>query len=213
MKSDKLAVYLKNEGNLLYRDRKFHEALIKYNKSLCHSEKNSENLGFVYGNRSAVCLELKKYQKCLKNIQLAIGYYPKENMDVLWNREKKCRELRAKNNKNDTKIFFKLSHKPNRAIPYVIDGLEMRQNEKFGRHLVTNKDLHVGDIITIEKAFSSVLLTQSNFVEVDPNNKYLRCAYCLKTNGFELVPCKGCCDGENLRVKFMWISQKIPIDF
>ncbi|XP_070501557.1 SET and MYND domain-containing protein 4-like [Chironomus tepperi] len=194
MKSNKIAEILRNEGNSSYKDRNFHDALIKYNESLCHGEIDSEHLGLAYANRSAICLELKKIDKCLKNIKLARQHnYPKSSLEVLDTREKKCLELRKKHKGSDGKKFFRLSYKPNKSIPYVIDGLELRSNDKYGRHIVTNKDLHVGDIVAIEKPFCSILLTQSNFVDVDKSNKFLRCAYCLKSNRFELVPCQECC--------------------
>jgi tetratricopeptide (TPR) repeat protein len=198
MKSNKIAEILRNEGNLLYKDRNFNDALIKYNESLCLSEAGSENLGLAFANRSAICLELKKFDKCMKNIKLARqNNYPKSSQEVLATREKKCSELSKKSKANDGKKFFRLSYKPSKSIPYIIDGLEMRNNDKYGRHIVTNKDLHVGDIVAIEKPFCSVLLTKSNFVEVDQNNKFLRCAYCLRSNRFELVPCQGCCSGKS----------------
>jgi len=197
MKSNKIAEILRNEGNLFYKDKNFHDALIKYNESLCFSEIDSENLGLAFANRSAICLELKKFEKCLKNIKLARQHnYPKSSHEVLDTREKKCLELNKKSKGNDGKKLFRLSYKPNKSIPYIIDGLEMRTNDKYGRHIVTNKDLHVGDIVAIEKPFCSILLTKSNFVDVDQNNKFLRCAYCLKNNRYELVRCRGCTSGK-----------------
>lgn len=197
MKSNKIAEILRNEGNLFYKDKNFHDALIKYNESLCFSEIDNENLGLAFANRSAICLELKKFEKCLKNIKLARQHnYPKSSQEVLDTREKKCLELNKRSKGNDGKKLFRLSYKPNKSIPYIIDGLEMRTNDKYGRHIVTNKDLHVGDIVAIEKPFCSILLTKSNFVDVDQNNKFLRCAYCLKSNRYELMPCRGCTSGK-----------------
>lgn len=197
MKSNKIAEILRNEGNSFYKDRNFHEALIKYNESLCFSEIDRENLGLAFANRSAICLEVKKFEKCLKNIKLARQHnYPKSSQEVLNTREKKGLELNKKSKGYDGKKLFRLSYKPNKSIPYIIDGLEMRTNDKYGRHIVTNKDLHVGDIVAIEKPFCSILLTKSNFVDVDQNNKFLRCAFCLKSNRYELMPCQGCTSGK-----------------
>ncbi|KAG5675980.1 hypothetical protein PVAND_005836 [Polypedilum vanderplanki] len=193
-KSDEKANLYRFEGNNFYKAKKFYDAIINYNKSLCFSEIESENLGLAYANRSAICFELRMFDKCLKNISLARAHnYPKENSEILKNREKKCLEFIARTKSSACKEFFKLSHKCHEKIPYIVNSLEMKVNEKYGRHVVTNEDLHVGDIVAIEESFCNVLLTQSKFVDVDQNNNFLRCSYCLKSNEFELIPCKSCC--------------------
>jgi hypothetical protein len=188
---------VRSEGNNLYKERKFHDAVVRYNKSLCLSESGSENLGLAYANRSAICFELRLFEKCLKNISLARAHnYPKENFGILKSREQKCAESIARAKPSMSKEFFKLSHKCHDKIPHIIDSLEMKMSVKYGRHIVTRKDLHVGDVVALESPFCSVLLTQSRFVDVDGGNKYLRCSLCLKSNEFELVPCEKCCSGE-----------------
>lgn len=199
MKSGEKSINLRKIGNQLYADRKFNEALLKYNQSLCYAEKSSENLGNSFANRSAVFFEMKHFDHAINNIQLAIANgYPEKSLQILKTREEKCFDLRIKqkSNSNREAEFFKLSHKPNRTLPSVVDCLETRTNDKFGRHVITNKPLRVGDIIAIDTPFASVLLSQSKFFEVPEENIYSRCSNCFGINDLNLIPCDSCCEGK-----------------
>jgi SET and MYND domain-containing protein 4 len=197
-KSVEIADALRNDGNKSYSERKFFNALIKYNESLCHAPTESESLGLAFANRSAVYFEMKLFEHCLKNIELAKAHkYPAKNYEILERREQKCREMSKQKMKfSDPWEFFKLSYKTNEKLPFIVDGLEMKENEKYGRHVVTSRHLKVGDVLAIEKPFCSVLLSQSNFVEVDGLNKFQRCENCLRDCQLDLTPCSGCCEGE-----------------
>lgn len=193
-KSDKIAETLRKEGNDSYSQRRFIDAFVKYNASLCYSPVGSENLGHAFANRSAACFEIKNYKECIENIKLAkIHNYPEKNYKTLNLREEKCKEILGKKKEKMSKWnFFKLSSEANKNHPQIASILELRNNEKFGRHIITNKDILAGSILAIEKPFVSVLLSQSQHVEVDANNKYQRCSYCLKDNILKLDPCTGC---------------------
>lgn len=197
MKSDQLSSALRVEGNKLYSARNFFEALVKYNASLCHAPKQSENLGLAYANRSAVFLEMKLFKKTLNNIELAKNNnYPLENIEILEKRREKCVAMMTQQAKINESSFFKLSYKPNKKLPFAVECLELRSNEKFGKYIVTNKNIKVGDILVLERPFCSVLLSESQFVDVDRTNKYQRCALCLIDNQLDLLPCGECCEGK-----------------
>lgn len=191
---------LRAEGNKFYSQRSFFDALLKYNESLCFAETGSENLGFAYANRSAVFFEMKLYENCLSNIELAkLHNYPENSFEILNKREARCKELMKNEIQKSSSpwSFFKLSHPPNKKIPFIADCLEVKINEKFGRHVITNKNLKVGDIIAIEKPFCEILLSESKFVEVPDGNIFQRCSNCLKENALDLIPCSNCCKGMN----------------
>lgn len=155
-KSEAKSRSLRSEGNNFYSARKFFDALIKYNESLCYAEAGSENLGHAFANRSAVYFEMKLYEKCLRNVQLARdNFYPEKQSETLVRREAKCRELmKGKREKpSDVWNFFKLSYPPNEKLPFLADCLEVKNSQKYGRHVVTNRDLKVGDIISLEDPF------------------------------------------------------------
>lgn len=198
VKCDKKSEKLRTEGNEFYSQKKFHDALTKYNESLCFATNGSENAGLAYANRSAVYFQMNLYEKCLRNIELARHHnYPEKNFEILQTREVKCEDM--KNGKENTPSpwnFFKLSHPPNKKMPFVVNCLKINKNDKYGRHVTTNRALKVGDIVSIEEPFCAVLLSQSKFVEIPPSNIYQRCSNCLKDNGLDLIPCPKCCRGK-----------------
>lgn len=205
IKSDEKADALRAAGNKFYNQRNFLDALIKYNESLCHAPCESESLGLAFANKSAVYFETKLFDKSLKNIELAKAHkYPEKNLEILKKREEKCREMLKHQTKiSDSWEFFKLSHNSNKKLPFTIDGLELRESGKYGKHIVTARPLKVGDVLAIEKPFCSVLISESQFVEVDKTNKFQRCANCLKDNQLDLIPCRECCEGKRDRRRFL----------
>lgn len=184
----------RQEGNEWYKKRDFFKALVKYNQSICFAEINSENLGMGYANRSAVYFEMKLYNNCVKNIKLAKdNYYPQKNMEILTSRHEKCVELMKNEQKNKNENIFKLSLPVNKNLPFLANCLKLKEDEKFGRYIITSKDLAIGDVIAKDSAFCSVPISESHFVTVPENNIYQRCNNCLKTNYLHLIPCKFCC--------------------
>jgi hypothetical protein len=187
-KSNQKSDQLRAEGNELYSRRSFFDAMVKYNESLCCAESDSENLGLAYANRSAVFFEMKLYGKCLNNIKLAReNRYPEQNLDVLKKREEKCTEaMKQQKDQNAAQIVFRLSQPENEKLPYVAECLELKNNKQFGRHIVTNRPLKVGDILAIEEPFCKVV--QENFI-------HQKCTVCLNENLLDLIPCQGCAKG------------------
>jgi SET and MYND domain-containing protein 4 len=155
-KSNERAGILRVEGNSFYTQRKFFNAILKYNESLCFADPSSDNLGHAFANRSAVYFEMKLYEKCLKNIELAKqNHYPEKSFEVLDKRGEKCKELMKTSREKilDPWNFFKLSYPANEKLPFIADCLEVKKSEKYGRHVITNRPLKVGDIIVVEKPF------------------------------------------------------------
>lgn len=196
-KSNQKSNISRQEGNEFYKNRQFTQALSKYNQSLCFSEKNSENLGLAYANRSAVYFEMKLFEKCLQNIDTAIAhFYPKENKHILETRRAKCLELMNVDQKRKTENLFKLSLPINSKIPFLAKNLELRNDKKFGRHIITTSDVSVGDVVAVDKPFCCVPISESQFVNVPEDNIYQRCNNCLKINHLNLYPCEDCCYGK-----------------
>lgn len=180
------------KGNAFYKQRTFDAALVEYNKSLCCAPAKSKELGLAYANRSSIYCEVRMYQKCVENIKLAReNNYPGEKMKTLDDREQKCLKL-IKSGLRDVEFdvwdFFKLSYKANKRIPFIIDGLELAENEKYGRMIVTTRDLKAGNIIAIEEPAFKVL---------DEIALKYRCSYCLKNNHYSLIPCEKCPKGKS----------------
>lgn len=142
-KDQELASNYRMEGNAFYQERKFYEALECYNKCLCFAPSGSDAIPLAYANRSAIYLEVNEYQLCLTNIQLARkSNYPAHKMQTLIDREDKCRKLmqtQIVNPDDDPWSFFHLSYPANEKIPFIVNCLEQRENEKFGRYIVSNQ--------------------------------------------------------------------------
>ncbi|CRK87832.1 CLUMA_CG001620, isoform A [Clunio marinus] len=186
LKSKELAEKYRNEGNIHFRVKDFYGALVLYNKSLCHAQ-NMEQLSLAYANRSAVYIEVKMFDECVENIRLAKeNGYPMNKVIKLNEREKNCKNLINQTLRilaDDPLSFFKLSLTANEKIPYVVNCLKCKFDDKYGRHVITTEDLKPGDIILIEEPFLKKL---------DDMNCYTRCANCLKTNKLNLIACEIC---------------------
>lgn len=150
-KNNTEAKKLRDLGNKHFQERDFFDALLKYNHSLCFAEIGTEAVGMAYANRSAVYIEMKQFDMCLKDIQLARrSNYPIEKLEKLKQREEACVTAieNWKPNSYDNPLnFFKLSYAANKKYPGIVDCLVLRNNKKFGNHLVTTKTLRTGDII------------------------------------------------------------------
>lgn len=205
-KSNDKAEAARSAGNKFYVERSFFDALEKYNESLCYAVEDSEAVGLAFANRSAVYFEMKLYGKCLKNLELAkVNGYPKKNFSILDKRAEKCSEQITNGNEADNEEvpidFIKLNHQANPKLPFVADCLELRSSEKFGRFVITNKDLKVGDIVAIERPKFRIIKSDSRYESCQEKNKFQRCCFCLRDNLMDLIPCKSCADCEFSNLK------------
>lgn len=189
-KSNEKSDLLRAEGNKFYSQKQFFDALLKYNESLCRAELETSSVGLAFANRSAVYFEMKVFDKCLHNIELAkLNNYPEKNLATIEKRGEKCLEMMKKKSKVDSRDFIKLSYPANQKLPYVVDCLELKQDKNYGRFIVTNRALNVGDILAIEEPFCRVL--QERFI-------YQRCSGCFEDNFMDLIPCEKCGKGKKI---------------
>lgn len=182
-----MADRLREIGNKSLAEGDQFEALIKFNESLCFAITGSASMAYAYANRSAVYLDLKLYKNCLNNIQLARqNGYPEEKMGKLIDRENRCKRLMSWNNQEPMTSpwdFFKLSYEPNPKIPFLASCLEMSDDNEFGPHFITNRDLKSGDFIAI---------TDGALKFIDPQARLHRCSWCVGDFLLDLIPCTGC---------------------
>lgn len=178
----------RNKGNDYFNQKKFYEASEFFNQSLCFAGKGSLNQSLAYANRSAVYMEIGEYEKCLKNIQLAkVHGYPADKIKKLNDRETNCLAKIADHRQSQQE--FCLSHEPNQRMPFVSDCLKLREDDKYGRHIITEKELKVGDILAMEPAFVAC---------PSAPEKYSRCYNCFKSNMMDLTPCQHCAEGTEI---------------
>lgn len=195
-KDNRKAILLREEGNKLYTAKKFNSAIEKYNESICYSENGSEHLAIGYANRSAVCFQQKEYFIALENIKLAKDHnYPDNLMPKLLTRENKCREMIC-DRETGVNTVHKFRRIPvnlpgNPRIPFLADGIVMRQLPGYGRSMIADRNFRTGNVILQEKALFSI---------VNSEKKYLNCDYCT-TYRCALIPCPHC-------VSVMFCSQE-----
>jgi hypothetical protein len=147
-------------------------------------------LSLAYANRSVFYYELEHYDEALLNIKWAKEKDPSaDRIEKLIKREIIFLEQQKKQVKDpadDPKYFFKLSHPPNPKIPFIIDGLELKKTEKYGRGIYASIDLQPGDFIAIEEAVISMQHKSSG----KPASCYMTCANCMKSCMRNLIPCE-----------------------
>lgn len=146
-KSDMESVRCKALGNDLFKKGEYKAALEFYNASLSYAT-TSVDFPQLYGNRSAVYFHIGKYALAIENIELARkNGFPPAHMARLDAREEKCKKLMEEfgpDRSSDLGTFLKLSHPANEKIPFIVDCMELRTNQKYGRHIVTTKELKTG---------------------------------------------------------------------
>lgn len=173
------------KGNEHFKRREFVEALTEYNRSITlasiFAAPESKELALAYGNRSAVYFQTGLLKECMQNIGLAReNGFPPEKIHQLDEREEKCNLKRSVvAARFDPWRFFKLSHPPNKRLPFIANCIKLCHDSKFGRHVTTNCDLKPGDIVAIEEPL---------FKFIDLESLPRRCFVCLKSNNLNLIP-------------------------
>lgn len=179
-------------ANDVYERRHYCEALLSYNHSLCYALPNTRIASVGYAKRSLVYFDLKEYELCLANIELAIeNHNPVDEPLNLDDLKSECIELMKTHRPapdEDPLNFFRLSHPPNVKLPPLSECLELRVNQKFGRHLITTRDLAVGDIVAV---------TDFSFIFFDKRARLHHCSQCTTSaTKLNLIPCTGCAKGK-----------------
>lgn len=191
-KCDLKSAELRTLGNNYFslKNKDYFKALEYYNQSICHATSESENLSIGYANRSAIYFAWQKYDVCLENIRRAReAGYPERLMDKLDKREAECLKFVNVNNNDDEKVEDelmlapKLSFPPHPTVPFIAECLELHESNQYGRFVVTNRDLKVGQVVAIEEGFCTLIL---------PCVRYQRCANCLGEFDLSLYPCNNC---------------------
>lgn len=183
LKSSEQVVKYRDEGDNFLKQFKVYEALVAYNKSLCRAEPGTLDMALSFERRSETFFLVEQYDKCLENITAAKEhgiYIPPEMIHHMDEREYKCREsAKRKDGLGVLSDFPKLSYAAHEKIPFIVECLELREDPKFGKHIITTRQLKPGDVIAIEE-------TPLNFI--NPNAVYTRCFNCLKSNMLNLFP-------------------------
>lgn len=91
---------------------------------------------------------MKLYKECVQGINLAKSSNPSKQLEsLLIQMTDKVQGEETAIDLESKKISLNLSYPSNEKIPFIANCLELRTNEEFGRHIVTTRDLKVGDVV------------------------------------------------------------------
>ncbi|XP_055297294.1 SET and MYND domain-containing protein 4-like [Sitodiplosis mosellana] len=180
-KSDVISVQKRVEGNQLFGQCKWADAMEMYNESLCYAENGSTNISLAYANRASCFLKMELYNECLTDIELAkAAGYPADLEPKLDRRKEQCLKGVSDGAKPFGIFEPALSFQPNEQFPSIANVLKLERNAN-DYSVVAEQDIDVGQIIAVEKAFLVYSYIRYG----------LQCSICFKRNA-NLLPCKKC---------------------
>lgn len=162
-------------------------AIEEANKSICFAETGSSYLGLAYSIRAHFFARLEQYSMCLADIALAEeNRYPSFMRPILLERRDDYLEAMNEVDPEDSwpNVEPELSFPSNPKFPCLAHGLEVKHSLQYGKHIITTRDLQIGQTVIVEEAYC---------IASEPNQKYSQCANCFKRKA-NLIPCKNCAD-------------------
>lgn len=183
--ANSIANWARESGKEHFRDRKFDEAMQKFNCTLAFAKNGTADMGIAYANRSACFFEMHMFDECLHDIDMAKkSNYPRNQWNKLEERAAKC--VQFMNDKNFmSKLPLsrepKLSFGEHAKFAGVADCLKIQENADYGRHVIATKYLKIGQTILIEKPYAITPKRHTN----------LRCVNCFKVC-MNFISCKSC---------------------
>lgn len=176
-KSEKFIIEAKEFEN----NSKFSDAIISLNKALCHATSDDRRAS-IYLARGKIYYELKLYKECLENFDLAKDQGLDNDLHEI---EENCKNFMKQNGHlDDLSKFFSITLPVNPKLPFVADCLKLQESWKFGRGVVTDRPIKIGEVLVIEEPFFKML---------NKDVRHKRCAHCLKSNRLCLIPCDKYC--------------------
>lgn len=169
-------------ANMHFKDRDWEDAIEYYNEALCFAEKGSKCMGLAFANRSACFFNMKLFDQCLIDIELAKqNNYPKSLIPELEKRKLHCQKLIASGMHSQERRTLQLDFMENEQFPGMSNVIEISKSAD-GKHAVyASENIEVGKIVAIDKSFTKTLFMIYGW----------KCNICLSSNT-NLVPCKKC---------------------
>lgn len=180
VKSDDLSNHYLQKAIAQCDARNWFEAIELFNQALCLSENDSIELGRIYAHRASCYMQLKLFDQCLVDIELAkanrcpLQFRPKLN--------KMVSQCGQKKNETQNNERFKptLSFVASQEFPCAANVIQIEGNSE--RFFIAGEDIDIGKTIFMEDGFVSTT-----------DERYKRCCICLATTT-NLIPCKMCTD-------------------
>lgn len=179
-KSEEQSIVYRKRGDLLFQQSKWYEAMKYYNRCLCLAKVGTEHMGIGYAKRAQCFFQLKMYEKCLMDLDLArFSNFPRQQYALLEMREAECLKRIAEGIEAES-FVPKLSLEPSKKFPEMANVLKIVHNPKANWYIVSTTDIKVGEIVMIEKSFVATY-----------NESYQKCSIC-SVSFANLVPCNKC---------------------
>lgn len=179
----------RKEGNELFKNYSYWKALVLYNESIAFASNDSDELGFAYGNRASCLLRLHYPNEALQDIEKALSLCVSCTFkEKLLARKKQClSEIKNLNHAQSRASFGSglvppLGRGKSLFFDSVSDVVELSHDEFWERKLIVNDNIRVGEVLIVEKPYSSVVL---------PDHFYTHCSKCFQRS-LNLLPCSAC---------------------
>lgn len=174
----------------IYRETRCHQSVLKFlNQYLAHYKADSF-IRHIYFERSKVYEQMNLWEAALKNLILAenCGYAGDIAIRKLF-----CEACLSLGPEEDNLPFFTLTYQSHPRIPYIIEDLMCINNTQYGNHVITTRNLNIGDVISIENPLFTVTTNNMDVpYNIEVSQCYQRCAHCHKSNNMNLLPCHEC---------------------
>lgn len=180
-KSNAKSAVLLRKGQREALKRKWDDAAELFNSSLRMAKNGSSDLSRAYAARAKCFSNRNRFDNAALDVNLAIDSAPP--VKVLRRSERLSLQTCYIESTCSIEFDPKLSFEPNRMFPCLANVLEVKQNVKFGRHIVAKSDINVGKMIVVSEQFARVV-----------DSFHSKQAYCLTCNKTDtnLIPCKQC---------------------
>lgn len=182
VKNEEQSLEKRKEGNKYFGRGQWIDALELYNQCLCLAKKGSENISLAYANRSACFFKMKRYDECLKDIELAKKTgYPAGLMQKIDQRKIDCLKFIKDGDSLSECLRTKLSLAPDERFPCMASALKIERDGNGEYSVVAREDIDIGETVVVEKVFHVYLL----------EFQAQKCNICLKSYT-NLEPCDRC---------------------
>lgn len=184
--SEDLAFAYGNRSAILYRMKKYKEAISDIDRSLKISCTDVYQLKLR--SRKIDCLnKLGSSKKALEEIETLVNKISKLKNDTISEEVNKIKEkyknLQKENSvdeKQNVPEHLEILFQQEKKNPF--DSISIKRNKKYGRYLIANRDFEAGEIIFVENPFVKV---------INLKNVHIYCSHCLKTS-WSTIPCDYC---------------------
>lgn len=152
-KSDRVSREFSNRGDAEIKESRWSNALSFYSRSLCFAD-SLERMSYGFAKRGKCFYEMKMFEECLVDIDLA-KEYKYSNTDELEKRQEDCMKF-IEMGKQAVAFEPQLSFKSHETFPGLAEVLKVDWNHEYGLHITATDYIEAGKTVLIERAFTAL---------------------------------------------------------